>query len=176
MPWSRARPSATILDRLRARPPRPSRTPCTGVSPARQPQSPAPTPVPDPTPSLCVLASIPPDHVDFFLENVPRGRGRQRYIFSQNLALPLADGLISYIFFRCRPGRKMGEDLCPPGRDLVGIQTFAPQIEASRRLREPCRLNNNFQFGLNRPCPAAWLCEVSTHRTTALHPFGRSSP
>ena len=74
--------------------------------------------------------SVPPDQVDFFLENEQRGRFRQRVIFSQDLALQLANGFIPRIFGKLWPGLKVLNDLCPLGRELVGIQALAPQIQA----------------------------------------------
>ena len=46
-----------------------------------------------------------------FLENAPRGRFGHRVVFSQDLALQLANGLSPCIFFRRRTGLKVCEDL-----------------------------------------------------------------
>ena len=85
-PGGHPRPSAGVATvAVCVRPPRPSHTPCAGASRTRRPQPQTPAPVFDPTRSRCGLVSVPPDRVDFSLENAQRGRCGQRLVFSQDL-------------------------------------------------------------------------------------------
>ena len=114
-----------------------------------------------------------------FLENAPRGRFGHRVVFSQDLALQLANGLSPCIFFRRRTGLKVCEDLGPPFRDLRGIQALASQLQTHLVLREPCRLNAGVQLGLSRPVPvtSSWRVGAPYHSAEPIwSPFSVTRP
>ena len=185
IPWSRARPPATILGRLwalhrcrvRACTPTISHAVC-WRDPCATASAPAPAPRSDPTRSLCDLVSAPPDLVDFFGECAARTLRPPRCLFARSRA-PAGEWSQPVHLFSASDWPQSVRGSRPPFRDLRGIQALASQLQTHLVLREPCRLNAGVQLGLSRPVPvtSSWRVGAPYHSAEPIwSPFSVTRP